>query len=318
MDSRRICALAVLAVAFAFTPNSASAFRLPDPCAQTRSNFSQQIRELKLRQAQELAQCEAGSGRSSGLCNEMKERQKEEMRQLLERQRLSLNGCDGRFFAFDSEDNRHYFHNSNYQNNYYPEYPRRPHYHDHDGDGDHHHHHHDHDGDGGHHHHHHDAVASYGNQGSHAGSTQFHRDSNSHSATVSAVAVHQQWVHNQHVANSVVAEEATRLRAVAAADTADRRAIAVAEIVVAAATVVAEDTAAPAADIVAAEAATVGEAALPAATAAVADHILLVPKVGDAPSRNSWSANFPVPFAISYTALQSAERIHSNQNATSA
>jgi len=83
----------------------------------------------------------------------------------------------------------------------------------------------------------------------------------------------------------VEAEEATRLPAVAAADTAGRLAVAGETTAVVEEAVVAGDTAAPAADIVAAEAATVVETLPPAPVAA--DHILRAPKAGDEPSRNS-------------------------------
>src|SRR5215471_8891242 len=193
MSKRRFCASIVFAFLLALISSSAFAKRLPDPCQQTRADFARQMQELKRQHAGELAQCQAG-------CLDLKERQKEEMRQLQERQRLALNGCNRPFLAFEGFENQHYFHQAYYRNSeYYPPEYRKPHrYRDHDGDGDHHHHHH-HDGDNDHHHH---DPGNNGGGSPHSVAAQPRHDGGPHSAAVSTVAVHQQWVHDLRAAST--------------------------------------------------------------------------------------------------------------------
>src|SRR5215467_3642584 len=137
MSKHRLSLLTLLSFLFAITSNSATA-KTPDACTQLRGDHVRQLQDLKRQHAEALQQCEAASGGSSQTCLDLKERQKEEMRQLLERQKTSLAGCNRGFFAFEDE-NRHYFHQADYRNNYAPGYPSSPgypkhHYHDHDGD----------------------------------------------------------------------------------------------------------------------------------------------------------------------------------------
>ena len=192
MSKHRLSFLALSSFLFVFTANVAIA-RTPDPCTQLRRDHGRQMQDLKQQQGDALQQCEAADGGNSQGCVDLRERQKEEMRQLLERQRASLTGCNRGFFAFDSEVS-HYYHQSYYRNtNYAPGYPKRP-YHDHDGDGDHHHHHHDHDGD---HHHRYQGEPGHAHVASAVSSASRH-ESGAHSGTVSAAAIHSQWTHSQN------------------------------------------------------------------------------------------------------------------------
>src|SRR5215467_13576616 len=182
MSKYRLCGFVLLACLFGLTSISAWTYCLPDPCKQARTNLARQMQELKERQRLELAQCQGTNGRDSVLCGDLKERQKEEMRQAQERQRMSLRGCNEPF-AFNDFANRHEFHESsyisNYNNDYYPpDYRKRHHYHDHDGDGDHHHHHH-HGNDANNDHNHYHGPGNSGVANSY-GSAQPRHDAGSH------------------------------------------------------------------------------------------------------------------------------------------
>src|SRR5579864_4837782 len=123
MTQHRLSALTLFGFLLALSPNLAMANRVSDQCSLLRADHARQLLELKRQQADDLQQCEAASGRNS--CMDMKERQKEEMRQLLERQRMTLAGCNNSFLAFESE-NQHYYHNHYYRDTYYsPGYPKR-------------------------------------------------------------------------------------------------------------------------------------------------------------------------------------------------
>lgn len=139
MRQLRFCPSAILAFSTLLLPASLYAGQRGIGCDQLRADLASQAQALKQQHLDEMAQCEAASGRQSQACQDLGERQKEDARQLKESTLLRLRGCN-----YSSLESLPFHHILYYQN---ANYPYRHHHH--------HHYHHDHDGDG---HHGHDSV----------------------------------------------------------------------------------------------------------------------------------------------------------------
>lgn len=120
---RTLATLAILAVVL---PVSAAPRRPFVDCDQLRMDLAQRAQALRQQHETEMAQCTTANGKDSQACSDLKEVQREDLRQLKAHTDAQLRGCSlGPFIS----ENPHLDHQFYYQSTvYYPHHRHHPHH----------------------------------------------------------------------------------------------------------------------------------------------------------------------------------------------